>query len=79
MEGRQTKHYVDVLKAVINIVQIDPEIAVSDFEKAEHKALKIVFPNIKIIGCYFHYSQVIKQIFIYIINLILLIINVIIK
>ncbi|XP_036148983.1 uncharacterized protein LOC114254812 [Monomorium pharaonis] len=55
MEGRTTQNYVNVLKKIKNILKINPDIAMSDFEKAEQKALRTVFPN-KIIG-YFHYSQ----------------------
>lgn len=61
MEGRKTENYVDVFKKVNNVIQIKPDIAMCDFEKAEQKALKIVFPGVKVIGCFFHYSQVIKM------------------
>lgn len=61
MEGRTTQNYVNVLNKIINILKIEPDIAMSDFEKAEQKSLRTVFPNAKIIGCYFHYSQVIKD------------------
>lgn len=61
MEGRKTENYVDILRTVVNIVKIEPEIAISDFEKAELKALKTVFPRAKVVGCFFHYSQVIKN------------------
>ncbi|XP_018364627.1 PREDICTED: uncharacterized protein LOC108762222 [Trachymyrmex cornetzi] len=42
---------------VNNILKLQLKIAVVDFEKVEQKALQIVFPNIKIVGCFFHYSQ----------------------
>lgn len=61
MEGRTTQNYINVLKKIKNILKINPGITMSDFEKAEQKALRTVFPNTKIIGCYFHYSQVIKN------------------
>lgn len=60
MKGRKTENYIDVLRAVTNIVKIKPHIAICDFEKAEHNALKAVFPHVKIIDCFFHYSQVIE-------------------
>lgn len=61
MKNRKTENYVEVLKKVINIVNITPRIVILDFEKAERKAVQIVFPHAKIIGCFFHYSQVIRN------------------
>ncbi|XP_077270938.1 uncharacterized protein LOC143902104 [Temnothorax americanus] len=61
MEGRKTENYVDILRTIVNIIKIEPDTAICDFEKAEHKALKIVFPYVKIIGCFFHYSQALVQ------------------
>lgn len=61
MEGRTAENYIDVLKKVIDVIKIQPDTVVSDFEKAERKALRTVFPTAKIIGCFFHYSQVIKH------------------
>jgi len=61
MEGRNTGNYIDILRKVTNIIKIKPEIVISDFEKAQRKALKTVFPYAKIIGCFFHYSQVIEN------------------
>lgn len=58
MEGRTAEIYIEVLKKITEIVKLDPAIVISDFEKAERKALQTVFPNAKISGCFFHYSQV---------------------
>ncbi|XP_071559329.1 uncharacterized protein [Temnothorax nylanderi] len=57
MQGRTTEDYTEVLSKICNIVQIHPSTAVADFERAERNALQIVFPGIKVIGCFFHYSQ----------------------
>ncbi|XP_036138837.1 uncharacterized protein LOC118644410 isoform X2 [Monomorium pharaonis] len=57
MEGRKTENYIDVLKKVVDIISLTPATAMSDFDKAEQKALKTVFPHAKVIGCYFYYSQ----------------------
>ncbi|XP_071653940.1 uncharacterized protein [Temnothorax longispinosus] len=57
MEGRTTDNYIDVLRKVTNVVKIAPDLAIADFEKAEQKALQTIFPNVKVIGCFFHYSQ----------------------
>lgn len=61
MEGRTTQNYIDVLNKIVNVIKIEPATAISDFEKAERKALQTIFPSAKIIGCFFHYSQVIKK------------------
>lgn len=68
MKGWKTDDYVDILRTVTNVVEIQPHIAICDFEKAEQKALKIVFPHAKVIGCFFHYSQVRKNLIIYLLN-----------
>ncbi|XP_026828162.1 uncharacterized protein LOC113562581, partial [Ooceraea biroi] len=57
MEGRSAENYIDVLDAVVNVIKIKPDTAISDFERAERKALRTVFPSAKIIGSFFHYSQ----------------------
>lgn len=61
MEGRTAQSYVDVLREVTNVIKISPDTVISDFEKAERNALRTVFPSATIIGCFFHYSQVIKN------------------
>lgn len=61
MEGRTVENYIDVLKKVIDVVKISPDIIMTDFEKAERNALQTIFPSAQVIGCFFHYSQVIKD------------------
>lgn len=60
MEGRKTEDYVQVLRKINTIINLKPNMVMSDFEKAERKASEIVFPQAQIIGCFFHYSQVRK-------------------
>ncbi|CAF1038720.1 unnamed protein product, partial [Didymodactylos carnosus] len=56
------KTYEQILKTIIeqankyNIV-VEPKRAVSDFEQAIFNAVSNIFPNRKISGCFFHYSQ----------------------
>ncbi|CAF1563135.1 unnamed protein product, partial [Didymodactylos carnosus] len=56
------KTYEQILKTIIeqenkyNIV-VEPKRAVSDFEQATFNAVSNIFPNCKISGCFFHYSQ----------------------
>ena len=35
-----------------------PKVVVSDFEIAIRNAFIKIFPNVKLLGCYFHYAQV---------------------
>ncbi|XP_025160803.1 uncharacterized protein LOC112589936 [Harpegnathos saltator] len=56
MEGRTFDDYLNVLQKVIHVIKLASEI-ISDFEKAERKALQTIFPRAKVIGCFFHYSQ----------------------
>jgi len=53
MEGRNIKNYIDVLRKMTNIIKTRPDIVISDFEKAERKALKTVFPYAKIMAASF--------------------------
>lgn len=62
MEGRTAENYIDIIREILDILKIEPDKVISDFEKAQQKALKTVFPNAKVLGCFFHYSQVIKNI-----------------
>lgn len=55
MESRTKENYLEVLREVDNIIQIKPKIILTDFERAEQNALKTVFPNTKVIGCFFRY------------------------
>jgi hypothetical protein len=45
----------------------DPEVVHLDFEIAESKAMLDVFPTTRVVGCDFHWKQVIIQIFILVI------------
>ncbi|XP_071568719.1 uncharacterized protein [Temnothorax nylanderi] len=57
MKNKNTEDYIEILKQITNTVNIKPVTIISDFERAERKALQVVFPCAKIIGCFFHYSQ----------------------
>lgn len=41
-----------------------PTLIMADFEKALKNAVKEEFPTTQIIGCWFHYAQVMRNIFI---------------
>ncbi|KAK3719185.1 hypothetical protein QZH41_020418 [Actinostola sp. cb2023] len=59
MSGRKKRHYVQVLQEVVNVLPEAPEVkkVVMDFEKALWKAFPLVFPNVSLMGCAFHWSQ----------------------
>jgi len=61
MEGPTFNDYLNALRKVIHVIKLAPEIIISDFEKAERKVLQTIFPRAKVIGCFFHYSQAIKD------------------
>ena len=48
-----------ILKLLDLIPGISPRIAVSDFEKAPRNAFMYLFPEMKMIGCWFHFTQAI--------------------
>lgn len=58
MERRTTEDYIKVLRKITEMIPISSEKVMSDFERAERKALQTVFPRAKVIGCFFHYSQI---------------------
>jgi hypothetical protein len=58
-----------VYKCVLNHLKeeqniTDPEVVHLDYELAESKAMLEVFPTTRVVGCDFHWKQVIIQIFI---------------
>ena len=59
------KSVLTYLKEEQNIT--DPEVVHLDFEIGESKAMMKVFPTTRVVGCDFHWKQVIIQIFILVI------------
>ena len=62
MKKKCTGGYLEIFQ---KLKELCPEFAlsvfISDFEKALKRAVKTAFPNAKIMGCYFHYSQAILR------------------
>ena len=48
-----------ILKLLDLIPGFSPKLAVSDFEKAPRNAFTYLFPEMKMIGCWFHFTQAI--------------------
>lgn len=61
MKGRRTENYIAVLTKVKHIANLQPTLAICDFERAEQNAIKMVFPDVDVMGCFFHYSQVMQN------------------
>ena len=59
MSGRKKKDYRAVFRALIDILPVPPAVSqiTVDFERAVWSVLRQVFPNVKIQGCVFHWSQ----------------------
>jgi len=58
LENKRTDSYVEVLEALKEVdSSLNPSTVILDFEKAEHKAFKEVFPTSTIHGCLFHFAQ----------------------
>ena len=59
MSGRKKGDYKAVLQALLSILPKNPRVKkiTLDFEKAMCSATRQVLPNIKLIGCSFHFTQ----------------------
>lgn len=61
MNRRTTEAYVNALKFINqNIIELEGGIII-DFENAMRAALKIVCPNLAILGCLFHHCQALQR------------------
>ena len=57
MPGKSEELYTELFTAVRNKTYGEPEIIISDFEKAAINAAKNVFPATEFFGCLFHLTQ----------------------
>nr|XP_058965772.1 uncharacterized protein LOC131792421 [Pocillopora verrucosa] len=59
MSGRKKKDYRKVLKSILQMFPVDPEVCqiTIDFEKALWSVLRLLLPDVKIKGCVFHWTQ----------------------
>lgn len=57
--SRRESVYRQILKCLIDKadVHLEPEVMISDFEDGFIQAVKEVFPDVHIHGCYFHFTQ----------------------
>ena len=58
MTGKNEELYKAILIHIHQLLpELQPTTSMSDWEAAPRKALKEVFPNIKLFGCWFHFTQ----------------------
>ena len=58
MTGKEEQLYVAVLEKICSLVpQFQPRVCMSDWEAAPRNALRQIYPNVKINGCWFHFTQ----------------------
>lgn len=62
LENKKQTTYEQLFKIIKNILGLDNITTVMvDYEKAIHNALRTVFPNIQVKGCWFHFTQAILR------------------
>lgn len=62
MESKSTRSYKQVFTYIEdNLLKLKPETIHSDYEAGLLKALKILYPSSKLVGCWFHYCQAIRR------------------
>jgi hypothetical protein len=59
MSGRKKKDYKAVFQAILEVLPISPLVKriTLDFERALWPILRSLFPDVKVIGCAFHWTQ----------------------
>ena len=66
MESKSESNYIDIfcqLKTIISCqsLYLSPDLIMVDFEKALQNALKQVFSDSKLQGCWFHFTQALRR------------------
>ena len=63
MSGKRRQDYKKVLKKLKSLLPRVPQVekVVADFEAGMWRGMLGVFPEIKIQGCYFHWTQAIRR------------------
>ena len=58
MTSKTQELYEAVFGKILEIVpDMNPQLAIADFERASYNAMKTIFPNIRVSGCSFHFIQ----------------------
>ena len=63
MESKKKAAYVQLFEYIKLVLcpTWNPEELMMDFEKSLRLAVAEVYPNTRLIGCYFHYTQVVDK------------------
>lgn len=62
MSNRTTECYAAVLNFIeSNVFELKPTAIITDFEAGMRKAIKTVYKDVVLRGCWFHYCQAIKK------------------
>lgn len=62
MKGRTRAAYMAVLLFIEeNVVKLNPEMVMADYEQAPRRAMETMYPGVIIVGCSFHYCQAIRK------------------
>lgn len=62
MVSRCTSSYKQVFTYIENnLLNLAPEFIHSDYEASLLKAIQIMYPNAKRVGCWFHYGQAVRK------------------
>ncbi|XP_066585619.1 uncharacterized protein [Prorops nasuta] len=62
MKNRRTSDYVEILNFLkYNFTCFKPKLAMFDYERAMTNAMQLVYPEVQISHCFFHYSQTLMK------------------
>jgi hypothetical protein len=66
MQHKNEKNYREVffqLKNIVNLMKLrlNPEVIMTDFERALQNSISKEFTNSKLVGCWFHFSQSLRR------------------
>lgn len=60
MSRKSAASYKAVFEYIENLFELKPNIIMTDFEKGLRKSVKIVYPNVHLKGCWFHYCSAVR-------------------
>lgn len=62
MSHKIEEAYIHILQYIkSNVIDMNPKNVISDFECGIRNAFKYVYPEVKMIGCWFHYTNALRR------------------
>lgn len=61
MTAKSTKLYKKIFSFLRDGLLLNPALLMSDFEAAARKAALLVWPQLDLAGCYFHFAQALRR------------------